>query len=252
MLLGAHCIPNADAKAAQHFNDLFKIDVTREDFNGAKPFIANCIEYEWPPSNTNLESERDVMLAIAKNILVNLSPDVIMEKRYREAVNSILAKDPTLPLDTSNLGMGHLGAWHGTIDTRVMGSIVICQGDVMHEDEEDGVYEDEVFFDMIEESTTNLEGKISYGWANLPQAIAISVVSSFTIKGLSDSSCVFVPTILIDKKSFKIILYDCERDVLLLSNAVPLGLGGHLSQTAMATLWAVFNHRSVTDRQNVT
>ena len=52
-----------------------------------------------------------------------------------------------------------------------------------------------------------------------------------------------VPSILIGKHHFRVCLYHCERDILLLSSTVSLSTNGCLSQSAMALIWAVLNHR---------
>ena len=52
-----------------------------------------------------------------------------------------------------------------------------------------------------------------------------------------------VPSILISKHHFRVCLYHCEKDILLLSSEVLLSTKEHLSQSAMALLWAVLNHR---------
>ena len=71
----------------------------------------------------------------------------------------------------------------------------------------------------------------------------MNVVSSFTEHKLHPNKIAMVPSILINNHSFRVCLYHCERDILLISNEVSLSTGDHLSQSAMALLWAVLNHR---------
>lgn len=52
-----------------------------------------------------------------------------------------------------------------------------------------------------------------------------------------------VPTILIDGDTFRVILYDCIKDVLLITTPKELHTDGRLSSTAVAFLWLVINHR---------
>ena len=88
-----------------------------------------------------------------------------------------------------------------------------------------------------------IEGKIKYKCGNLPQIIGTCVVSSFIEKSCHSDLPAIVPTILIDKSRFRVCLYECERDILLISTCKSLSMKGGLSQLAMALLWVVVNHR---------
>ena len=48
---------------------------------------------------------------------------------------------------------------------------------------------------------------------------------------------------LMDEKQFQVCLYDCEMDVLLVSDPVELATKGGLSGSGMTVLWLVLNHR---------
>ena len=50
--------------------------------------------------------------------------------------------------------------------------------------------------------------------ANLPQVVGTCVVSSFTEKSCHPAKKAMVPTILIDDAEFRIVLCDCDKDVL--------------------------------------
>ena len=203
-----------------------------------------------------MESETNVMLAITSQILVHLSPEVTMEKRYSKILSSLVSSNPALALPktltTAPLGMGKKEAWHGTIDTRARGGVVICQGEEGEEleyqsegeDDEGGTSEGGTSEGEHSDGTTvNLEGKVKFKISNLPQVVAICVVSSFTENANHPDMLALIPTILIDKASFRICLYDCRKDVLLISNKKALSTNGHLSQSRIALIWAVLNHR---------
>ena len=81
--------------------------------------------------------------------------------------------------------------------------------------------------------TTTIEGKISSRVACLPQLVAMNVVSSFIEHNLHPDKLAIVPSILICKHHFKVSLYHCERDLLLLSDDVSLSTKGHLSRSAI-------------------
>ncbi len=104
------------------------------------------------------------------------------------------------------------------------------EGDAGSDEESDGM-------------TTEIEGKIRIKKADLPQAVAMNVVSAFTEHTLHPDMSAMVPSILIGKNQFRVCLYHCERDILLLSSEISLSTGSYLSQSAMALLWAVLNHR---------
>jgi len=47
--------------------------------------------------------------------------------------------------------------------------------------------------------------------SNLAQAIGTGVVASFTAKAHHPEQNALIPTVLIDDKEFRVILYDCEK-----------------------------------------
>jgi hypothetical protein len=91
--------------------------------------------------------------------------------------------------------------------------------------------------------TTTFEGKITFNSASLQQAIATCVVSSFTERKCHPGKLPIVPTFLIDQHFLRVILYDCEKEILLVSPSKNLSTKGTLSHSAMARLWVVLNHR---------
>ena len=90
---------------------------------------------------------------------------------------------------------------------------------------------------------TPIEGKLKMKSANLRQGIATCVISAFTERTLHPHLKSCVPTILIDEMQFRVIMYDCEIDSLLISEAIDLKTKDSLSKSAMTVLWLVLNHR---------
>ena len=224
-------------RVALPFEDLFDFDVKAlgSKFDEVIKFIRGCKSRPWPVSHGDpkfVDTEKSVMIEIASQIFVNLCHQVTMEKRYESVAM------PNLGLMTASLGLGSTNTWHGNPDVRVRG-VSICHAkgeDVGDEDSDSG--------STVSDSTAvHIEGKIQYAASNLPQAVATCVVSSFTEKSNHPDKSPLIPTILIDKKSFQIILFDCEKDVLLISNAVPLSNKGRMSRSAITLLWIVLNHR---------
>ncbi len=90
------------------------------------------------------------------------------------------------------------------------GGVVFCQGEEGEELEYQSEDEDE---GGASEGTTE---KVKFNFFTLPQVVAICVVSSFTENANHPDMLALIPTILIDKASFRICLYDCRKDVLLI------------------------------------
>lgn len=131
--------------------------------------------------------------------------------------------------------------WHGTPDVRVRGAEIVVEY-VGEGDELNVVRSDEESV-ASDGATSNIEAKILYNTANLPQVISTCVVSSFTEAKLHPDKQPLVPTVLVDQHKFRVCLYDCEKDILLISESKFLGTNGHLSRSGMAFLWIVINHR---------
>ena len=79
--------------------------------------------------------------------------------------------------------------------------------------------------------------------SNKPLRTTACVVSSFTERKLHPHLQPCVTTILIHETQFHVILYHCEKDILLVSEPIDLETRGNLSQSAMTVLWVVLNHR---------
>ena len=129
-----------------------------------------------------------------------------------------------------------MATWHGTPDVRVRGApFVLQRKEESEESDTESITSDG--------ATTTFEAKKNFLPSNLPQTISTCVVSSSTEKRLHPDLPAIVPTILIDEHQFQVCLYDCENDVLLISEPVELAKKGGLSSSGMAILWLVINHR---------
>lgn len=235
----------------------FKKLITLKALNDEEHFdylkwIKNCRQHSWPPFSfvRQKESENSVMLDICRYILVPLCRDVKTEKKFGSFMRT---QQPNPSCDeyikAEDIGIGTLDTWHGTPDLRVRGSEVVwgVEDNLNNEEVAADISDDE----SIPESdgpTTNIEGKITARTKNLAQAIGTCVVSSFTEKtrrkklhqSVKNS---LVPCVIIDKEKFRVILYDCEDDLLLITDSKLLATKGTLSQSSMAFLWIIFNHR---------
>jgi hypothetical protein len=140
--------------------------------------------------------------------------------------------------------MGSLTTWHGTPDIRVRGVEFVVK-DVSEREKNDIETEmcDSGGETTSDGGSTPIEVKYSYMASNLPQTIATCVISSFTERSLHPHKQIVVPTILMAREQFRVCLYDCERDVLLISEPKLLATKEQLSRSAVAFLWLVINHR---------
>ena len=250
--LGRHMYSVGSSCVAISFQDLFNVDPKPENVDDAVKFIHRCRQIDWPCQHhlncvhrsPNFRiSEKSVAVDVCSNILAPLCNEVILERTYREDLERI-PHPPTLTY--GDIGLGTTNTWHGTPDIRVRagevnflysekgegdaGSGSDAGSDARSDEESDGM-------------TTVIEDKLFLRVASLPQVVAMNVVSSFTEHKLHPDKIAMVPSILINNHSFRVCLYHCERDILLISNEVSLSTGDHLSQSAMALLWAVLNHR---------
>ena len=223
--------PSHKEQVTLKFDALFEVEATRPEFDKAIQFIDGCRKKLWPVfyANPKFESDQSVLLDIVSEILVYLCHDVTLEKRYRSAIST---RNPTLPtaLTISPLGLGSNKTLYGTPDVRV-GSVIICQSKESESGDDKG--------SVVSDGMTT---SISFMASNMPQAVAACVVSSFTERA-SHPDKSLIPTILIDKMSFVVCLYDSEKDILLLSNTISLCTKGHLSRSGITLLWVVLHYK---------
>ncbi len=217
--------------------ELFKVEAVDPAFDSALKFIVNGKNHIWPPftTSTTERSEKDVMVTLCK-ILTPLSSEVILEGTYK--THLALERESVL-LSVGDIGIGSVHTWHGSPDARVRGVPVVCLKAA-----EDSNFQFEVLDDgSDDESVTASECKVVVRPKNLKQAIATCVVSSFIAKARHPDKPAVVPTILINENQFCVCLYDCEKDVLMISDHRLLATNGHLSRSGLAFLWLVINHR---------
>ena len=219
--------------------DLFKVEAVDPAFTSALKFIVNGRNHFWPPpSSSTKHSEKEAMLSLCSDIFLSLSSEVILENTYKIFLEK--KRGPVL-LQTGHIGMGTIHTWHGTPDARVRETDLVWLN--ASEDPEDQFLVTEGSDDESDGTATEVEGKLVAEEANLMQAIGTCVVSSFTAKSHHPNKLAMVPTILIDHNQFLVILYHCEKDMLMISDRKLLATNGHLSKSGLALLWLAINHR---------
>ena len=157
------------------------------------------------------------MLRISSEIVVPLSREneVFVEKSYRSRLT-----EAHVGVKCGTLGIGNVKTWHGTPDALVREASVIWKK-TQYGIDDDSDDDASVMTDISDGMTTTIEAKLKIK-NNMPQAIATCVVSSFTERKLHPHLQPCVPTILIDEKQFHVILYHCEKDILLVSESIDL------------------------------
>ena len=225
---------SAEVRLSVKLSQLFAPNNPEQQHFEHLKFINDCQDHHiWPPNPNSFKYEKDVMIEICTEVLKPLcrAEELILEKKYESVLST--AKTDVTGLKAAYIGLGTVKTWHGTPDARVRGSHLVFQEVENGESEES------------EESDAELsDGAIRrFSLKNFPQMIATCVVSSFTENGLHPDLPAIIPTILIDAHQFQVCLYDCQTDVLLISEPVGLATSGHLSHRGMFVLWLVINHR---------
>ena len=237
--LAAHVDDAHRGQVGIRVKDLFTVEAVDAGTSELE-FIAHSRRTIWPPFNpyNTKRMETHIMVALCREIFVPLCREVLLESRYTTRISQIPE------LQVGDLGLGSVDTWHGTPDARLRGMEVVWRKD----SEEISAPVEEVVSDdegsvQNDGTSTAVEGKVLSKEANLPQAVGTCVVASFTAKGRHPEHKALVPTVLIDEKQFRVCLYDCDKDVLLISTSKLLATKGALSRSGMALLWLVINHR---------
>ena len=246
--LAAYVDDTASSWIAIGLKSIITLDSLNEEHHfDVLKWISNCKKHLWPPPRFGQHkvSEYSVMLDIAWHILVPLCQEVTMEKRFETFLKS---QQPMPYVDvhikTKDIGLGSVDTWHGTPDSRVRGAEVLLSSRICYEDEDDIRANSSGDESIVSDGTTaNIEGKVTAKDASLAQVVGTCVISSFTEKSVHPEQSPLVPRFLVDKDKFRVVLYNCEKDLLLISDPKLLSTNGCLSQSFMAFLWIMLNHR---------
>ncbi len=184
--------------------------------------------------------ESDNMREIVQNVLKELTVSVTLESRKHASWVEVEFEDEdNTQVSVAHLGMGHKGStWYGSPDARLRGFVpeneVIVISHHSEEPETDG-------------ASLNLELKRTI--KKISQTIATTVLASFTEKNLHPTLNPLVPCILIDCRYIQIVMYDCDADVLLISEKNELMDENDedelVSKSAILLLWLFINHRYI-------
>ena len=185
-------------------------------------------------------TEKLIVVNLIKHLLVPLLGPVDVEKGYGRLVEQVGMVGPDVTL--TDLGVGSVNTWHGSTEVRVGCPAIVTReslGDG-YEENSDGETDDDV---DVPEQSVSFEGNIRISNRHIGQLVATCVVNSFTEANLNPGLNPVTPTILFNRSSYRICLYDCKKDVLLLSEPKNLTTRGGLSRTSALLLWLTVNHR---------
>ena len=177
-----------------------------------------------------VNTEKEVLINIGKKVLVPLFGNVAFEKSYRASLRG--TQIPAEPI-----GFGSQKTWYGTPDLRIHGCVCVSTSGV---DKDEGESESDESDDSSDASLSSIsiEGKLK------SQLVATAVTYSFTMASIQPTLNTLMPTILLNRVLFKICLYDCKTDLLLISGPKRLvTTRGCLSKSGVLLLWLCVNHR---------
>ena len=182
---------------------------------------------------SNAEREIEVLKSLTKNCLKPLFGEhsVTFENKYQEELQQEGFK-------VERIAFGKADTWHGSPDLRIDQVYVVSTGD--GEDE-------------VESCSVTVEGKSCVKDRHINQVVATTITSSFISYNIAAEKTInpektinsMIPCILINTTTFLICMYDCVRDILLISTAIDM----HRSPTnlldlhAMQVLYMVVNHQ---------
>ena len=138
-------------------------------------------------------------------------------------------------IKTRNLGMGHGDGGYREPDARLRAGTNLTDVVVVHHGDAD------------QESDGDLcvvEAKSRYSSGNLPQIVSQSIVSSLVERNHHPDLNSLIPSILLNTSFFKVVVYNCNLDVLLLSSDIEYREQcDEIKEEGVLMLWMVINHR---------
>ena len=253
-----HYKDNGQALAVR-FKNLFTFDGTLldtpdkrpEDLAASMDKLVRSMKEKSPYTGT-FATEGELVINLCRDVLIPLFGEVTLEKRYAKKITDNDLQGAT----AEHIGMGTKTTWHGTPDLRVKGcplvttTVPLVADEEMTEDMEDIENSPQSQASPPQQasphsigSSTNIESKLEMKPAHLDQLITTSVVAAFIEHRIHPLQNPLIPTILINRKGFKICLYDPKDDILLISKTKNILKKGSLSSSGLLLLWIVVHHR---------
>ena len=176
--------------------------------------------------------ESSLFFKICTSMLSSMCDEVVLNTKYsslyyKAGENDMVPKNILL----DRLGMGDRTVWYGEPDGRVRARLGA---------EEQSTTIVEIGPAEVESDgeTVPVEAKVKVNSNNLPQAIGTAIVLAFIEHNHHKALNPMVPTILINGEAVVILFYNCEEDLLLLSEPIR-----YTEDDGWLVVWLVVNHR---------
>lgn len=196
----------------------------------------------------NYDLEKHLVLEFMGRIMQHLSVECIVEVKHKSYVAALAEEEDELAtVEVRPLGMGSKEdgkqTWYGTPDGRIRGVSPEC-ADISGDVNIVGI--DEVIAET-DACCSNIEFKVRIKL--MSQIVATAVVAAFTEHNLHSQHNPMIPTIVINCSTVMIVLYDCNEDILFISEKVDLfdeyGPSNKVKRSTLLFIWLFINHRSV-------
>lgn len=182
------------------------------------------------------------MREMVQKLLEPLSVSITLEKRLHSSwVKTKYGQHGKV--QARYLGMGCESAtWYGTIDARLRGQVL----SEAQEDSEVVLLCDDTDTDGEETDGGTSVLELKRKGKGLSQAIGSAILASFIESNLHPNFNHLFPCIFMNCTMVQFIYYDCEKDVLLITEKIPLyrtGSQSVVSSEAKLIMWLHLNHR---------
>ncbi len=177
--------------------------------------------------------EKYVLRELIDNLFQHISSSSTLEYRTHHHWVETVFGDSSKVI-CGNLGMGcSESTWYGTVDGRLRGHLPASSIPVISKEEDE--YSD----------GASVVVEVKRNATHSSQAIGSVVVSSFIEHNLHKDLNSLIPCILINCYTLQIFLYDCEADILLISEKFIFREDKEVNKQSILLLWLFINHRLV-------
>ena len=211
------------APIAVSFSSLF-------NYNKVEVPVIDC-DLSTPPPESENELFYDVMangLQVLARVTLNNSYKEFLNDEFVPPNSDVAGSSGgTNRISCGLIGIGDPELWWGEPDACVRP----LESDTLHSNS------------TLIVATTLLDEHTDSESSQLPQGVATAIVHSFTQNKRHPGLNPMVPTVLINGSDFRIILYDCSKDMLLVSNPVEYRDGSKMTPLGTLVLWLTIHHR---------
>ena len=194
----------------------------------------------------NAENEGQVSEILAGDLIKPLAGDFIVGKGTYAGWKK---KQERVTIMT--LGLGQPEIWHGYLDLVAVPLALQSQSTVpvsvasVDDDQLSSKAGDQQSSDSEDDENCCVEVKRGKVSKFVQQIIGETVCFSFVLRNKNKNKHLtksMVPGLIISSSQFLVVLYDCENDVLLVSDIITWAKGGVVHRAGIIALWAVLHH----------